>query len=253
MVSTYMPIRKRLSPVLTLSLLLGMASSTGWSQRLINVYVDGTGADGFTNAGAGDSAQDLTKALQGKDKTLRVVESAANADVIVRINSRDSRKDINSVSTYKDKSDDGKRTTTTTQANESTVRMVYATLMAGDFKTDILGEGMSWRIAAGAVANKVDKWSKENYARLVEKRSSPPGSAEASSAPRAEAQEAPIANSGSGKPASETTIAPGMTTDEVAKAMGEPLKKVVFGQKSLWTYKGMQVVFENGTVTDVKF
>ena len=44
-----------------------------------------------------------------------------------------------------------------------------------------------------------------------------------------------------------------MTTDEVTKAMGEPQKKVTFGQKSLWTYKGMQVVFENGKVTDVKF
>jgi hypothetical protein len=35
--------------------------------------------------------------------------------------------------------------------------------------------------------------------------------------------------------------------------MGEPLKKVTFGQKALWTYKGMQVVFEKDKVTDVKF
>src|SRR4051812_1365677 len=206
MMPTYLPTRNCLFPGLTLFLLLVMASSTGWSQRLINVYVDGTGADGFTNAGAGDSAQDLTKALQGKDKTLRVVESAANADVIVHINSRDSRKDINSVSTYKDKSDDGKRTTTTTQANESTVRMVYATLTAGDFKTDILGEGMTWRIAAGAVANKVDKWSKENYARLVEKKSLPPRSGEGTSAPQAATGADPEAP----KSGSETTITPGM-------------------------------------------
>src|SRR5664279_4972971 len=117
--------RGRLIIALSLSLLFVVATPMGWSQRLVNVYVDGTGADGFTNAGAGDSAQDLTKALQSKDKTLRVVESAANADVIVRVNSRDSRKDVNSVSTYIDKSDDGKRTTTTTQANESTTRIVY--------------------------------------------------------------------------------------------------------------------------------
>jgi hypothetical protein len=250
---TYLPMRKRFLFGLSLSLLLVLASPTGWSQRLINVYVDGTGADGFTNAGAGDSAQDLTKALQGKDKTLRVVESAANADVIVRVNSRDSRKDVNSVSTYKNKSDDGKQTTTTTQANESTVRMVYVTLMAGDFRTDIEGEGMTWRIAAGAVANKVDKWSKENYARLVEKRSASTGSTEAASAPPAEAQAASVGGPPPQKSTSEATITPGMTTDEVAKAMGEPQKKVTFGQKSLWSYKGMQVVFENGKVTDVKF
>lgn len=251
MMPTEVPMQRRLIPGLSFLLFLIFLSPTGWSQQLINVYVDGASADGFTNAGAGDSAQDLTKALQGKDKTLRVVESAANADVIIRINSRDSRKDVNSVSTYKNKSDDGKQTTTTTQANESTVRMVYATLTAGDFKTDIEGEGMTWRIAAGAVASKVDKWSKENYARLVEKRAALP--AEGASVPRVEAQEAPTADPASGKSGSETTITPGMTTDDVAKAMGEPQKKVVFGQKSLWTYKGMQVVFENGKVTDVKF
>jgi hypothetical protein len=236
---------------LSLSLLLILAAPAGWSQQLINVYVDGASADGFTNTGGGDSAQDLIKSLQGKDKTLRVVESSANADVIVRISSRDSRKDINSVSTYKNKSDDGKQTTTTTQANESTTRIVYATLTAGDFKTDIVGEGMTWRLAAGAVANKVDKWSKENYARLIEKRQQ--SSAPSTTTPQLQAQAAPAPDSAPEKSTSETTIVPGMTPAEVTKAMGEPQKKVTVGQKSLWTYKGMQVVFENDKVTDVKF
>jgi hypothetical protein len=53
--------------------------------------------------------------------------------------------------------------------------------------------------------------------------------------------------------ASEATIQPGMTSDQVIKSLGEPQKKVNFGTKSLWTYKGMQVVFESGKVTDVKF
>jgi hypothetical protein len=44
-----------------------------------------------------------------------------------------------------------------------------------------------------------------------------------------------------------------MSPAQVTGAMGEPLKKVTFGQKALWTYKGMQVVFENDKVTDVKF
>ena len=244
--------RRRLFLGLSLTLLLIFAASTGWSQRLVNVYVDGTGTDGFTNAGAGDSAQDLVKALQGKNKTLQVVESAGNADVIVHIDKRDSRKDIASVSTYKDKSDDGKHTSTTTQANESTTRIVYATLIAGDFNSEIEGEGMSWRIAAGAVANKVEKWSKENYERLIEKRTQ--NSTPSTPAQQAQAATtAPASDPVTAKPASDTTITPGMTTDEVTKAMGEPQKKVTFGQKSLWTYKGMQVVFENGKVTDVKF
>jgi hypothetical protein len=195
---------------------------------LIGVYVE-SGADGFTAAGGGDSSLDLAKSLRGKTKTLTVVDSAANADVIVRITSRDTRKEVGSVTTYGNKSDDGKKSTKTTVANENTIRIVRATLKAGTFETDLEGQGSFWRLAADNLAGQVDRWVKQNYARLLEKQS--PAKTETATA----------------------SIEPGMSPAQVTGIMGEPLKKVTFSQKALWTYKGMQVVFENDKVTDVKF
>jgi hypothetical protein len=210
-------------------LLLILGAQAAWSQRLIGVYVE-SGADGFTAAGGGDSSLDLAKSLRGKTKTLTVVDSAANADVIVRITSRDTRKEVGSVTTYGNKSDDGKKSTKTTVANENTIRIVRATLKAGTFETDLEGQGSFWRLAADNLAGQVDRWVKQNYARLLDK----------------SVEKRPDATA-------TASIEPGMSPAQVTGVMGEPLKKVTFGQKALWTYKGMQVVFENDKVTDVKF
>ncbi len=48
-------------------------------------------------------------------------------------------------------------------------------------------------------------------------------------------------------------IKPGMTSDEVRRALGEPEAEVVFGEKTRWTYPGMTVVFDRNKVTDVQF
>src|SRR5664279_4014350 len=152
-------------------LLLIVGAEAGWSQqRLIRVYVEG-GNGGFTALGAGDSAVDLMKSLQGKQKTLVVVSAASEADVVVRVTSRDEKKQLGSLTSYEKKSDDGKKSTTTTVPTEKTVRTVYAELQAGDFQTDLQGQDdMSWRGAAYALAGKIDKWVKENYAGLMEAR-----------------------------------------------------------------------------------
>jgi hypothetical protein len=223
------------------ALVLIFGAQAIWSQRLIGVYVE-SGADGFTAAGGGDSSLDLVKSLRGKDKTLRLVDSAASADVIVRITSRDTKKEVGSVTTYGNKSDDGKKSTKTTVPNENTIRIVRATLKAGAFETDLEGQGSFWRLAADNLAGQVDRWIKQNYARLVEKRSEANGGQ-----PRE--QSAPTEKS---EPAN-ASIEPGMSPRDVTGLLGEPLKKVTFGQKALWTYKGMQIVFENDKVTDVKF
>jgi hypothetical protein len=173
---------------------------------------------------------------------LQVVDSAANADVIVRITSRDSRKEVGSITTYGNKSDDGKKSTKTTVANENTIRMVRATLTAGSFETDLEGQGSFWRLAADNLAGQVDRWVKQNYARLVEKRSGANGDT-----PQLQTAPAPA------KTEANASIEPGMSPAQVTGLMGEPLKKVTFGQKALWTYKGMQVVFAKDKVTDVKF
>ncbi len=213
-----------------------LCAQTAWPQRLINVFVD-AGADGFTSAGGGDSARDLAKSLRGKDKTLRVVDSAAEADVVVYIRSREEKKKLGSIITNVNKSDDGKNTTTTTRPTEETTYIVHALIRAGDFQTDLDGEGMTWRWAADRIAGRVESWVKQNSARLLEKR----------------AELSPVAHDSGKVETQEASISPGMTPQQVESAMGAPLKRVNFGERSLWEYKGIQVVFEKDKVVDVKF
>lgn len=227
-------------------LLSVLGAQTILPQRLINVFVD-AGADGFTSAGGGDSAKDLAKSLQGKNKTLRVVDAASEADVVVYVRSREERKKLGSIITNVNKSDDGKHSTTTTRPTEETTYIVHAVIKAGDFQTDLDGEGMTWRWAADRIAGRVDSWVKQNSSRLLEKRTDRSGFA----------QPQPVASSAEAAQVrtetKEASIRPGMTSQEVTDAMGDPLKKVNFGERSLWEYKGIQVVFEKDKVVDVKF
>lgn len=102
---------------------------------------------------------------------MRVVESAAEADVIVRIDSRNERKETGSVSTYANQSKDGRSATATTVPNDKYVRVLHGTLIAGEFQMPLQDESaLSWRLAAKDMASDVDHWVKENYARLIEKR-----------------------------------------------------------------------------------
>jgi hypothetical protein len=109
---------------------------------------------------------------------------------------------------------------------------------------------MSWRFAADNIAGQIERWAKQNYPRLIARRTAG-GNAEPAGSPAQNA--APPSSGGSAGDTADATIHPGMTPDDVTKALGEPQKKVNFGTKSMWTYKGMQVVFDSGKVTDVKF
>jgi hypothetical protein len=133
------------------------------------------------------------------------------------------------------------------------IRTVHATLLAGDYTQALdAGSEMSWRFAADGIANQVDRWVRSNSARLIANRA-----ADGNAAPQPPPQNArdagPPPPPDSPAAPSEASIEHGMTTAQVLKALGEPQKKVNYGQKSLWTYKGMQVVFDGGKVTDVKF
>jgi outer membrane protein assembly factor BamE (lipoprotein component of BamABCDE complex) len=239
--------RRLVFAVLSLTLL---AAPCALAQQLVNVFVQSDN-NGFSAAGATDSALDLQKSLRNK-KSLRVVDSPSEADVIVRIDSRDQRKEVDGYTTNRNTSDHGRSSTKTTTANDKTIRALHATLMAGDYTQALDAESdMSWRFAADNIAGQVERWTKQNYSRLMAVRTSggngapqsPPASTQTSSPP-------PHSDPAAG---ADANIQPGMTTDQVTKALGEPQKKVNFGTKSLWTYKGMQVVFESGKVTDVKF
>lgn len=231
---------------LFLAVLLCLLPVSALSQTLIRVYVQ-AGSGDFAANGAGDSALDLRKALMGKSRTLVVVESAADADVVARIDSRKTRKEIASVNTYTNKSDDGKSKTETTAPTTRSVNELHVTLLAGTSQIPLDTEStLSWRLAASDMASSIDHWVKENYARLLEKR------AKQEAAPVAvPARPAPVPEA---LPEThEANIAPGMTEADVLKAMGAPEKKVSFGSKAQWSYRGMQVVFDNGKVVDVKF
>jgi len=48
------------------------------------------------------------------------------------------------------------------------------------------------------------------------------------------------------------TIHLGMSTDEVKKALGDPEKIVDLGEKKIYVYKDMKVVFKDSQVADVE-
>jgi hypothetical protein len=237
--------RRLIPAVLSLAL---FAAPCAFAQQFVNVFVTGDN-NGFSAAGANDSALDLQKSLANK-KTLRVVNSASEADIVVRIDSRDAHKEVDGYTTTTNRSDDGRSSTKNTNTNEKTVRNLHATLMAGDFTQALDAQSeMSWRFAADNIAGQIERWAKQNYPRLIARRTSGGNAAPGASASQADAS-APSAGSSD---TADATIHPGMTPDDVIKALGEPQKKVNFGTKSMWAYKGMQVVFESGKVTDVKF
>lgn len=225
-----------------------LAAPSAWSQTLIRVYVQ-TGNGEFAPNGTGDSSLDVRKALLGKEKTVRVVEAPAESDIVVRIDSRDVKKETASVNTIANRSKNGKTTTATTVPAVRITNVLHATIVAGDSQIPLETESLSWRGAAGDMASSVDHWIKENYAKLIEQRARETHGIKA-------ADEASIARPNATpvkKDSEDTSIAPGMAETQVLEAMGSPDKKVTFGKKSLWNYRGLQVVFEEGKVTDVKF
>lgn len=217
------------------------------SQTLIRVYVQ-AGSGDFAANGAGDSSLDLRKALLGKSRTLRVVEAASEADIVVRIDSRNERKETASVNTYANQSNNGKSATATTVPTIRNIDELHATILAGNSQIPLQTESaLSWRLAASDMASSVDHWVKENYAKLIERRGRQVNNAAEPQAPVQSTKKTAATSS------EEASIAPGMSESQVLSAMGTPEKKVTFGKKSLWNYRGMQVVFEDGKVTDVKF
>jgi hypothetical protein len=236
-------------PILAVLSLALLAAPSAFAQQLVSVFVTGEN-NGFSAAGANDSALDLQKSLANK-KTLRVVNSASEADIVVRIDSRDSHKEVDGYTTNTNHSDDGRSSTRTTTTNDKTVRNLHATLMAGDFTQALDAQSeMSWRFAADNIAGQIERWAKQNHARLAAGRT---GRGNAEPLPATTQNNSSNPSAEAPAETAEATIHPGMTADEVTKALGEPQKKVNFGTKSLWAYKGMQVVFDSGRVTDVKF
>ncbi len=87
--------------------------------------------------------------------------------------------------------------------------------------------------------------------------SAPPETSQALVAPRTSQPPKPPTARAAARPApapaNQIEIEPGMTQDQVRKALGEPTAVLKFGDKVRWTYPDVTVVFEKGKVTDVMF
>lgn len=103
-----------------------------------------------------DSVKDLTKEI-GKRKHLEVVGTAEAADIVVEILHR--RKERRTELSYENW--DRERFETTDW------RIVSYRMTAGEFKHQAEVEGKSWRQAAGRLSKEVERWAKENRARLL--------------------------------------------------------------------------------------
>jgi hypothetical protein len=53
-------------------------------------------------------------------------------------------------------------------------------------------------------------------------------------------------------PAGPTTVAPGQSFGDVEGIMGQPNSKALLGQKVIYNYNGMKVIFKDGKVADVQ-
>ena len=149
----------------TLWLVLVALPALAAAQDTIRVHVMAAGEDaGFTSKGTDDSVSDLTKSL-GRKHRLTVVPSRNAADVVIRVESRDSHWESGGAFSYRDSKG---RTQVYSAIRKE--KVVYATLHVEDYSHQLHGEGATWTQASDRVANDVDKWVQQNRARLLERR-----------------------------------------------------------------------------------
>lgn len=120
-----------------------------------------------------DSVKDLKESIAKKKDWLQLVDSAAQADIVVEILERKivGTGRFNADSTgYVDKK--GTTVNSTTRTREISNYTVVARMRVGSYENDMVGEvsseflGGQWRAAAGQIAGEVERWAKANYARL---------------------------------------------------------------------------------------
>lgn len=69
--------------------------------------------------------------------------------------------------------------------------------------------------------------------------------------PMAAASKAKASDAAPAPAAGSVELKKGMTEAEVVRALGQPRKKVAFGERTVWTYDGFSVTFSGGKVSDL--
>jgi hypothetical protein len=123
-------------------------------------YVD---ADSKARA---DSVKDLRRVLEYKKKTVVLVEDRKSAEMTLEVLGRDIVPTGNMTTAW----DPVLGETKTTQDTGSTL---WVKMTVGDYSTRIIGHGpalvAAYRVAAGEISEKVDRWIKDNGAKVDRK------------------------------------------------------------------------------------
>ena len=154
--------------------------------RKLRVYCyTGTSASGFVDQklkDRQDSLKDLREAIVKKKDWLELAESQDDADIVVEVTDRlvvatgavDTR-------TTSNISKDGKTVTSNTKSTPLTNYTLKTVMRVGDYQAPVNGEVSSeyifgvWRAAAGNVASQVERWAKDNHARITSRTPGRPG------------------------------------------------------------------------------
>jgi len=133
------------------------------STQGIRVFVtSGDGSTDFVDPDAKASAEDVRKAFRSR-KDILVVESEASSDLAVRVLRRFRGPSGRSVAIA--------RSPTTAVAAPVLARVVVATVSVGTFTQDMSGaHTRSWSAASDRLVDQIEKWIRENKARIIERR-----------------------------------------------------------------------------------
>ena len=121
-----------------------------------------------------DSLKDVKDSIGKKKDWLRLVESREQADIVVQVVGRTIDGSGRVESTASSYTDDKGRTSRATGSTREIMNYNLATIMrVGDYTNELTGSvpdtyilGGPWRTAAGQVAGELEKWVKNNYAKL---------------------------------------------------------------------------------------
>ena len=129
-----------------------------------------------------DSLEDLQEAIAKKKDWLELAESGDDADIVLEVQDRlevaTGKIDTQTTSNV---SKDGKRVTSNTTSKPVTNYTLRTVMRVGEYEAPVNGEVSSeylfgaWRAAAGNVASEVERWAKDNHARITSKTPGRPG------------------------------------------------------------------------------